>query len=628
MKLSSISYVVLGVGMFACAIWAKPLAAATPTPEQALRLMPVQKGIDFDQPNKEEIGKYKLSAYKVDGQVGWVVEAPDGDILRRFIDTNGDNMVDQWCYFKDGVEVYRDIDSDFNGKADQYRWFHTGGTRWALDKNEDNEIDSWKSISPEEVSAEIVAALANQDPARFARVTLSSKELEDLGLGETRSKQVAEKLENISAEFTKLAAQQKAVTAATKWVQFSGGQPGTIPAGTEGSTADVTAFENVTAIIETEGKHGQVQIGTLVQVGDTWRAITVPNVLGDSDSQVAGGGFFFHAPNRNKPQTAAGAPSDEAQKLIDALTELDKKGSSQPSYHSKRADLLAKIADAAASPEEKEMWVRQMADGISAAVQSGAWPEGVDRLEALFKRLEQIDATSAAAYVRFRQLFSDYGLKMAAPKADLAKVQAEWLKNLEEYVKEYPKSVDAAEAMLQLAMNNEFAGQEDAAKKWYSRIAKEFSDTPAGRKSAGAMNRLGCVGKVLDFQGRNPKGETVDLAKFRGRVVLLQYWATWCEPCKTDLAVLKELATKYGKSGLTIVGVSLDAQPQDLASYLGENPLPWPQIFEEGGLDSRPANALGIFNLPTMILIDRSGKVLDRNIRVTELDGKLKELLR
>ena len=56
--------------------------------------------------------------------------------LRKFVDTNDDNVVDQWSYYKDGVEVYRDIDSNYNGKADQYRWFHTGGSRWGLDPKE------------------------------------------------------------------------------------------------------------------------------------------------------------------------------------------------------------------------------------------------------------------------------------------------------------------------------------------------------------------------------------------------------------------------------------------------------------------------------------------------------------
>ena len=50
-----------------------------------------------------------------------------------------DNNVDQWCYYLDGLEVYRDIDSNFNKNADQYRWFHTAGTRWGVDKDEDEQ---------------------------------------------------------------------------------------------------------------------------------------------------------------------------------------------------------------------------------------------------------------------------------------------------------------------------------------------------------------------------------------------------------------------------------------------------------------------------------------------------------
>ena len=630
MKLSCITNAAVLILLIGGASLTSEADAASPTAEQALRLAPIQKGIDYDQPDKDVAAKCKITSYKENKQVGWVVEDPEGETLRRFTDTNGDNMVDQWSYFKDGVEVYRDIDSNFNGKADQYRWFHTGGSRWALDKNEDGEIDSWKVISPEEVTAEIVAAIANQDPARFARVALTAQELKDLGLGQVRSKQVAEKLGQLNAEFTKLSTQQKLLTTSARWVQFSGGQPGTIPAGTEGSTEDITAYENVVAIVETEGKHGQIQIGTLVRVGDTWRAIELPRVHGEGDNQTAasGSGFFFHAPTPARTSAAAGAPNDQIQRLIESLTELDKKGPGQAGYPAKRADILEQIAEAAGSPEEKELWIRELANGVMVSVQDGSWPEGIKRLESLLEKLDKQKQTNAAACVAFRILFINHDLKIAAGGKDEEKQRAEWLKQLEAFVNEFPKSIDASEAMLQLAMNEEFAAKEDAAKKWYARIVKEFANSPAGRRAAGALARLGSEGQVLNFQGRSPKGDVVDLSKYRGRVVLLQYWATWNDTFKTEMPALKELFNKYAKSGFAVIGVNLDSREKDLNTYLTENTLPWPVIFEDGALDSRPATELGIVQVPTMILIGKDGKVLDRNIRLADLDGKLKELLR
>jgi len=127
------------------------------------------------------------------GGTGWLVFNSAGQLLRRFLDTNGDNKIDQWCYYKNGIEVYRDIDSNQNGKADQYRWLGTGGTRWGLDDNEDGRIDRWKVISAEEVSAEVVAALRTADEKRFQRLLLGSEELKALGLGEVQATELAKK---------------------------------------------------------------------------------------------------------------------------------------------------------------------------------------------------------------------------------------------------------------------------------------------------------------------------------------------------------------------------------------------------------------------------------------------------
>ena len=612
-----------------------PSRAATPSAEQALKLAPVQPDVDYARPGAQETSQCKIAAKKFDGRVGWVVESPDGVILRRFVDTNDDNVVDQWSYYKDGLEVYRDMDASFNGKADQYRWFNTGGVRWAVDSNEDGVIDAWKSISAEEVTAEVIAAMAAHDADRFARLALTPEELKSLGLGKSRAASVAEKISKATAGFKAMSARQKAVTPETAWVQFSASRPGVVPAGADGSTKDLRVYENVMAIVENGGQHDQVQIGTLIQVGDLWRVIDMPQTADAKEKQVDAtpSGFFFQASmRRNEP---AGADAGETtQKLLADLEKLDRQSAEattpkqQAQIANRRADLIEQIAKAATTPEERGMWLRQLADMISAAVQSGECPDGAERLKALSEKLKN-DKTDQglAAYVKFRQLTAEYVLAMQAEKADYAKIQTAWLKTLENYIDEYPVSADAAEAMLQLAISQEFMGQEEDAKKWYVRIVKEFPESPAAKKADGAQTRLDSVGKTIALSGQSPAGQPVDLAKYRGKVALIQYWATWSNPAKADMATLKELSRKYGRS-LAVIGVSLDNDVEDLNAYLAENPLPWPQIYEQGGLDSRPANVLGILTVPTMILVDRQGKVVDRNIAIADLESQVKKLIK
>ncbi len=608
--------------------------AAAPSAEQALQLTPIQKDVDYSQPTREEAAKCAIHAAKIDGMVGWLVEDPAGLTLRRFLDTNGDNVVDLWAYYKDGLEVYRDIDSDFNGKADQYRWYNTGGSRWGMDSNEDGRIDTWKSISAEEATAELVAALATRDVERFARLVLTPNELDSLGLGEAKTKQLAEKLNGLAKRFQQVAAEQKKIGANTKWLQFSATQPGVVPAGTDGSKQDIRVYENVMAILQTGNDHGQLQVGTLVEVGPVWRIIDLPSLGGDGQTDTASGALFFQSPRVDRQPAASGAPSEEMQQALAELEKADAAAAQATTpeevaqSHARRADLLESIASRTDKPEDRAQWLRQLADTVSAAVQSGTYPAGVERLDALCKKLEQSPQDKElVAYIRFRQLTADYGRSIQAPSADFARIQTDWLKKLEDYVSTFPKSPDTAEAMLQLAIAQEFAGQEEEAKKWYGHIVSSFSDSPAARKAAGAIRRLDSVGKTLDLQGRNAAGGTVSLADYRGKIVLIQYWATWSEPCKQDVATLKDLLAKYGRSGFVIVGVNLDGSPKEMADFVKQNSVSWPQIFEEGGQDSRPATELGILTLPTMLLLDQQGRVVNRNIQAAEVEREIKRLL-
>lgn len=165
------------------------------TASQALKLNPVQRSsVEISIPSADEIEDCTISSPTSKNVSGWIVKDPASRILRRFLDTNGDNDIDLWCYYKDGFEVYRDIDSNFDRKADQYRWFGSQGTRWGIDEDQDGEIDLWRRISAEEVSAEVAAAIGTGDTARFDRLMITAKELEQVGFGGDRKQVISSNL--------------------------------------------------------------------------------------------------------------------------------------------------------------------------------------------------------------------------------------------------------------------------------------------------------------------------------------------------------------------------------------------------------------------------------------------------
>ena len=637
MRFSQLTHVPLVLAVLASS-GALPASAGT-TVADALKLVPIQRDVVYERPSDAEVANCKLAAEKHGNANGWIVRGPGGQLLRRFQDTNSDNKVDQWCYYHNGVEVYRDIDADFDEKADQYRWLGTAGMRWGLDQDEDGQIDEWKSISAEEATAELVAALRDSDSQRFGCLLLSDTELQSLGLSGEMRKNMVRSVQQAATKFREVAGRQRVVGASTKWVHFSGMRPGVVPAGTSGSTRDLLVYDNAVVMIETSGKPGQLEVGTLVRAGNCWRLIDLPAGIAEGQANAAAGGFFFASYNTSDPQGDIVEPeeaaSEEVQKLVASLDKLEAEitaatGSGSATglgaLHDRRAAILQELAKQAKTAEEKSVWIRQLADTLSAAVQSGTYSRGAEKLDALFGALDS--KSDLAGYVKFRQMSATYATTLQDADADFAKVQEQWLGQLEAYVTQYPSTPDAAEAMLQLAIAQEFAGNDDDARRWYKQIEATGSDSLLSKKAEGALRRLDSVGKSIPLRGRLTDGKAFDLNSNLGKVVLVHYWATWCEPCKQDLQILRELQTRYGKRGFSLVGVNLDTDTATLAAYLRQSRLAWPQMHEVGGLDGPLAVELGVLTLPTMVLIDEKGKVIHRNIHVSEVEGELRKRIR
>ncbi len=171
-------------------------AYAEYTAKDLLKLKPKQDGVVISTPtSEEEIAACKVELIKGEnGGSGYILRDGAGRLLRRFFDTNGDRYMDVWSYFLDGQEVYREIDTNFDKKVDQYRWFGPGGMKIGLDLNQDGKIDRWEAISPEEVSQEILAAVINRDFERLKALMVNDTDLKSLELPAAEIARIKEKM--------------------------------------------------------------------------------------------------------------------------------------------------------------------------------------------------------------------------------------------------------------------------------------------------------------------------------------------------------------------------------------------------------------------------------------------------
>ncbi len=606
----------------------------------ALKLAPKQKGVDFDTPAADDMKNCRIeraaTAYKVPG---WIIYDNTGRVVRVLLDRNKDRDLDEWSFYKNGIEVYRDVDSDFDGKKDQYRWMGSAGRRWGIDSNQDGTIDSWKAISAEEVAEEVFYAFQNNDRLRFTRLLLRQDELKELGLGEKMSRVVATGVNEAAKSFSATVDAQKEITASTKFVDFGGSRPALIPEGREGLTQDQIVYDHAQSLFGLGNQYGQISIGTIVQVGDNWRILEAPQMM-TRNTPVTNGGLFFPMPNMGDVTTISGGPVDEKmsamfEKYEKLETQLrdSKPGVATTRLQQQRAELLVEMIDAQTKKEDVMNWTRQMSDTVSSAYQRGLFPEGLTLLEGYLKTNKSKSKLAGLDYVEFRVIQARSHKGMQGDSRERAAANQRYMEDLEDYVKEYAKGEFAADAMMQLALYSEVSDGRDAEERasvWYQRVVADFAGTPEADKAGGAVRRLGAIGQQIPFRAPTLTGEqTFDLRAYRDKkIVVLHYWATWLDATVDDFDELKRLKAKY-KDDLSIIGCNLDDDREMVRKFLSGKGVTWPQLWDEGGLEgSSLATQLGVTTLPLTLLIDKNGEVVENQIAVDDLDRDIQRAIR
>ena len=616
--------------------------AADDMTEKLLSFRPSLSGVEYETPT-DPAARAACKGEKIAG--GYVLRDGQGKILLRLVSRTKTGQLDQWGYYQDGFEIYRELDNNGDKSIDEVRWLNGGGSRIGKTKGGQRlKIISWNRISAEEAAKVLVQAIVNGDTELLDTVMATPADLEAAGLPKVALDAVSasekQRVNQVSA--LRQAATATGWDAKTTFMGLSGMMPHLIPADA-GVKEDLIICEGATIFVGSANSTNSarlafLQVGDMVKVGDCWKFVDLPRVVDPTKNTpipVADNGLRSWvyrgdatAPASGENPAIAAAMQELANYDNDKANVALLSGSAkdQARYHVSRIPALRKVVAAAETAGEAKIAQdhdRLIVDSLAAAYATGQYSSGADVLDQMSGMKKKV-----ATYAAYKKIEADFAIQNEANPGNGAAVMDAWLGKLQGFVEKSPQCDEAPPAMMLLASSYEMNGKEAEARKWYTTLSKEHPTIEWGKKAAGAIRRLDIVGKPFALSGTDLRGQAVDVSQYHGKTLLVTFWATWANPARKDMPELAKLYAKYKSKGFEVVAVNLDNDKGDIQGFLEANPLPWPQIFEPGGMENRLATELGIISLPTMFLVDAEGKVINRTLRsASELEGILEKTL-
>ena len=289
-----------------------------------------------------------------------------------------------------------------------------------------------------------------------------------------------------------------------------------------------------------------LQIPDMIKLGETWKFIELPRAI-DPEKPVVPSVSGIRAMLFDRANNVQ--PRDEAvDTALKALADYDGKNAAahagraardRPGTTSAGSRYLRAVVKASKTAEDKLIYNKQVVDSLVAALRTGALSAGARGCW-----MKVVDDGRQARLLRGlqphrRRLRHE---ERCSPGANVLANQKAWMADLEDFLAKHADADEAPEVLLQLASANEFNGEEDEAHKQYAKVVEAYPGTEAAKKAAGSLRRLDLVGKSLALKGTGLQNETIDTAQYRGKTVLVVFWASWATPVKAELPELKKIA--------------------------------------------------------------------------------------
>jgi peroxiredoxin len=219
----------------------------------------------------------------------------------------------------------------------------------------------------------------------------------------------------------------------------------------------------------------------------------------------------------------------------------------------------------------------------------------------------------------YEKIFADGSQKDAASVAAVEKAS-------ENFVKKYPSSFVSPIAIIRILQSSENVA---LAEKLYRMMSNDVKSSTLSQyvNQQLALAKINPIGsQVTDFSQADTAGRPVKISSFRGKYVLIDFWASWCRPCRQENPNVVTAFNKYHQKNFTVLGVSLDQAKPAWLNAIHMDGLTWTQVSDLKGWGNEVAALFKVTSIPQNLLIDPKVKIIAKNLRGEALDKKLEEL--
>jgi thiol-disulfide isomerase/thioredoxin len=192
---------------------------------------------------------------------------------------------------------------------------------------------------------------------------------------------------------------------------------------------------------------------------------------------------------------------------------------------------------------------------------------------------------------------------MAKRSEGMPAVLKEFESGIRALIKENPDHPELWGALFTVAQY----GDKESAKRVLADIIDSKADEDLISRAKGMLKSIGAVGQPLEISFTAADGKKVDIQKMKGKVVMVDFWASWCGPCMASLPEVIELYHKYHDKGFEIVGINLDKSKKAMDSVLEKYNIPWAQYFDGQGWGNKFSLEYGVSAIPSVWLVDKKG---------------------